>query len=92
MVKVSVSCIHCRSEAVVKMGRQVNGASRCKCKSCGKTFQTTYKNNGTTPQTKQLIIKMSLNGSGIRDISRILRISQNTVMTTLKKQKTSKQI
>ncbi|MCL1969962.1 MAG: transposase, partial [Candidatus Bathyarchaeota archaeon] len=26
---------------------------------------------------------MSLNGSGIRDISRVLRISQNTVMSVL---------
>jgi transposase-like protein len=92
VVKVLVSCIYCGSVAVVKMGRQVSGVPRCKCKSCGKTFQTTYKNNGTIPQTKQLIIKMSLNGSGIRDISRVLHISQNTVMTTLKKQKTSKQI
>ncbi len=89
MVEVSVSCIHCGSGAVVKMGRQVNGALRCKCRSCGKTFQITYKNNGAMPQTEQLIIKMSLNGSGIRGISRVLHISQNTVMATLKKQKLS---
>ncbi|MCL2643736.1 MAG: IS1-like element transposase [Candidatus Bathyarchaeota archaeon] len=56
------------------MGKQINGAPRCKCNSCGKTFQTHYKNSGATPQTKQLIIKMALNGSGIRDISRVLGI------------------
>ncbi|MCL2172139.1 MAG: IS1-like element transposase [Candidatus Bathyarchaeota archaeon] len=90
MVNVSVKCIHCRSENVVKMGKQpTNGTPRCKCNTCGKTFQTTYKNNGATPQTKQQIIKMSLNGSGIRDISRVLAISQNTVMSVLKKQKSS---
>jgi transposase-like protein len=54
-----------------------------------KTFQTQYKNNGATPQTKQQIIKMSLNGSGIRYTSRVLQISQNTVMSVLKKQKKS---
>jgi transposase-like protein len=75
------------------MGKQpTNGTPRCKCRSCGKTFQTTYKNSGATPQTKQMIIKMALNGSGIRDISRVLGISQNTVMSVLKKQKNSKQI
>ncbi|MCL2287725.1 MAG: IS1-like element transposase, partial [Candidatus Bathyarchaeota archaeon] len=84
-------CIHCRSEAVVKMGKQTNGTPRCKCNTCKKTFQTQYTNNGATPQTKQMIIKMSLNGSGIRDISRVLDISQNTVMSVLKKQKNTKQ-
>jgi transposase-like protein len=91
VVKVPVKCIHCRSENVVKMGNQpTNGTPRCKCNSCGKTFQTTYKNSGATPQTKQMIIKMSLNGSGIRDISRVLSISQNTAMSVLKKHKNSK--
>ncbi|MDR2699652.1 MAG: hypothetical protein LBC12_02385 [Nitrososphaerota archaeon] len=56
-----------------------------------KNIQTKYTNNGATPQTKQLIIKMSLNGSGIRDISRVLNISQNTVPISFKKTKNSRQ-
>jgi transposase-like protein len=39
-----------------------------------KNIQTKYTNKGTTPQTKQLIIKMPINGSGIRDISRVLNM------------------
>lgn len=31
-----------------------------------------------------MIIKMTLNGSGIRDISRVLEISTNTVLTTIR--------
>jgi transposase-like protein len=90
MVEISVRCIHCDSTDVVKMGKQVNGKPRCKCKKCGKTFQIQYASNGAKPQTKQMIIKMSLNGSGIRDISRVLNISSNTVLSVLKKQKNSK--
>jgi len=90
MVKVSVKCIHCGSKDVVKMGKQpTSGTPRCKCNTCKKTFQTHYKNNGAKPQTKQQIIKMSLNGSGIRDTSRVLGVSINTVMSVLKKQKNS---
>ncbi|MDR0460043.1 MAG: hypothetical protein LBH62_01190 [Nitrososphaerota archaeon] len=37
-----------------------------------------------------MIIKMSLNGSGIRDIARVLGVSINTVLSVLKKQKNSK--
>ncbi|MDR0460000.1 MAG: hypothetical protein LBH62_00965 [Nitrososphaerota archaeon] len=73
------------------MGKQpTNGSPRCKCNSCGKTFQTTYKNNGATPQTKQMIITMALNGSGIRDTARVLGVSVNTVLSVLKKHKNSK--
>ena len=85
MVKTDVRCVHCNSRDVSKMGKQANGTPRCKCKKCGKTFQTEYINNGAKPEIKLMIIKMSLNGSGIRDISRVLGISQNTVISTLKK-------
>jgi transposase-like protein len=44
-----------------------------------------YSNRAATPDTKLLIIKMSLNGSGIRDIARVLEISTNTVLNVLKK-------
>ncbi|WP_415926321.1 IS1-like element transposase [Piscirickettsia salmonis] len=37
------------------------------------------------PETKEKIIDMSMNGSGIRDIARVLKISTNTVMKELKK-------
>lgn len=87
MVKTNVRCIHCKSKDVVKMGRQANNTPRCKCKNCGKTFQTEYLNKGAKPETKSLIVKMSLNGSGIRDIARVLGISQNTVISVLKKLK-----
>jgi len=79
------------SKKVVKAGKQANGTPRCKCNECGKTFQTEYLSHGATPATKQLIVKMSLNGSGIRDTSRVLGVSQNTVIAVLKKQKKSSQ-
>ena len=92
MVHIKVKCIHCESEKVVKMGYQKNGTPRCKCKECKKTFQTSYVNNGSKPETKRIVIKMSVNGSGIRDIARVLEISPDTVMTVLKKRKIGLQI
>ena len=91
MAGTEVRCIHCKSKDVVKTGKQMNGTPRCKCKGCGKTFQKEYLSNGARPETKVLIVKMSLNGSGIRDISRVLDVSQNTVIGTLKKQKNCSQ-
>jgi hypothetical protein len=51
------------------------GATEC----CGKTFIREYSDLGRLPQIKEQIIEMSLNGSGIRDIARVLKISPNTV-------------
>ena len=43
---------------------------------CSKnTFMLHYENKGCLPEIKEQIIKMTMNGSGIRDISRFLGIS-----------------
>jgi transposase-like protein len=46
-----------------------------------------YTYNACKPEVKNKIIPMALNGSGIRDISRILKISTTTVMNCIKKEK-----
>ena len=38
-------------------------------------------------EVKQQIVKMALNGSGIRDTARVLSVSPTTVMTILKKKR-----
>lgn len=86
MAEIEVKCNHCGSRKTVKFGKQANGTPRYKCQKCNKLFQAEYRNNGSKPETKDLIIKMSLNGSGIRDIARVLGISRNTVSSVLKKQ------
>ena len=87
MVLIAARCTVCDSENVVKCGTQSNGKQRLKCKECGRTFQLDYTYNGARVETKFSIIKMSVNGSGIRDISRVLGISPNTVLDVLKKLK-----
>ena len=76
MIETVVRSIHCKSKKVKKMGKQANGTPRCQCKECGKIFQTEYLNKGAKPEVKELIIKMSLNGSGIRDIARVLGVNK----------------
>ncbi len=87
MIEKAIRCIHCESKDIVKYGKQSNGTPRCKCKNCGKIFQSEYVSNGALPETKKMIIKMSLNGSGVRDIARVLGVNKNTVVDVLKKLK-----
>ncbi|WP_425326528.1 IS1-like element transposase [Spirosoma utsteinense] len=44
-----------------------------------------YTHKAHEPGIKERVIDMALNGSGIRDTARVLKINMNTVMSTLKK-------
>ena len=68
-------------------GKSNSGSQRyaCRVASCRKTFQLVHKYHAYEPGMKERIVDMALNGSGIRDTSRVLAVAQNTVMETLKK-------
>ena len=88
MAVVAVQCSECGSREVVKYGRQANGEQRYRCNnlSCARRiFLLQYHNTGRLPAVKQQMVDMALNGSGIRDTARVLRISPTTVIAVLKK-------
>ena len=88
MAMIAVSCPDCRGLKVVKAGTQPNGAQRYRCQNpaCPRTiFQLAYVAHGRRPETQRQIVEMALNGSGIRDTARVLRISPVTVLKVLKK-------
>ena len=87
-VMISVECPYCNSTEVVKMGftEQKKQRYRCDNKKCShKTFILDYKNKGYLPNIKEQIIDMSLNGSGVRDITRVLGVSLGLVISEIKK-------
>jgi IS1 family transposase/transposase-like protein len=87
-VEIEVKCPYCNSTYIVKNGKDENNKQRflCKNEQCGhQTFLLEYTDEGRTPYIKNLILKMAVNGSGIRDTARVLNISPNTVIETLKK-------
>lgn len=88
MATIAVSCPDCHSTQVIKAGKQPNGTQRYRCQNptCERTiFQLTHVAHGRLPQTQQQIVEMALNGSGIRDTARVLRVSPVTVLRVLKK-------
>jgi len=88
MAEAGVSCPHSQREAVVKYGKTSNGKERFRCQQttqCGRTFLRSYAYLGCLPTVKQQIVEMTLNGSGIRDITRVLQVGPNTVLKELKK-------
>ena len=85
-----VRCPVCTGTNVNKYGTTSDEKQRyiCRDKACsGKTFLLEYSDLGRLPEIKERIIEMSINGSRIRDIARVLKISQSTVIEELKKKK-----
>jgi transposase-like protein len=88
MAVEAVRCPHWQSEAVVKYGRASKGKERFRCQqseSCGRTFIACYGYPGRLPEVKRQIVEMTLNGSGGREIARVLQVGPNTVLKELKK-------
>jgi transposase-like protein len=88
MAEAAVQCPHCQSDAVVKYGRASNGKERFRCQQRedrGRTFLRTYTYPGRLPHVKRQIVEMTLNGSGVCDIVRVLHVGPNTVLKELKK-------
>ena len=88
MVLEPVKCPICGSDHVVKYGYTTDGKQRYRCKnaSCHKsTFICDYVYQAYQIGIKEKIIDMTLNSSGIRDISRVLKISPTTVIKEIKK-------
>ena len=82
---IQIACPSCNGDDLVKNGHSENGTQRYRCKHCRKSFQWEYLYRAWLPDVKQQIVEQTLNSSGIRDISRNLGISKNTVIAELKK-------
>lgn len=92
MATVRVRCPGCGGIQVHKNGRSKNGTQRyiCYASECAtQTFRLDYRYEGAKPGIEQKIIAMAANASGIRDTARVLGISTDKVMNTLKKRKIS---
>jgi len=80
-----IKCRHCGNSDIQKNGKRSTGTQRWRCKNCHKDFQLDYIYNACKPGVKEQIIEQTLNSSGVRDISRNLKITKNTVISELKK-------
>jgi transposase-like protein len=83
--KEELRCPYCTNNELVKNGKSANGTQRWLCNSCKKGFRFDYRYNARKSGTREKIIEMTLNSSGVRDIGRVLRISKDTVCSVLKK-------
>jgi transposase-like protein len=82
---IHIQCPYCAHDDLTKNGHSENGTQRYRCKGCRRSFQHVYTYTAWKPGIKEQIVTQTLNSSGVRDISRNLGISKDTVTATLKK-------
>ncbi len=80
-----VNCPHCKGSKVKKNGKKRTGKQNLLCHKCKKQFQCAYFYRGADPATKALVCSMTLNGSGIRDIQRVLGLSIVCILFVLRR-------
>jgi len=89
-VWLAVQCPDCHSTDVSKHGKSAEGKKRYSCNNSEflrRTFILDNSHPGRTRTVKHQIVEMSFNGSGVRDIARVLHVSPSTVIRELKKKK-----
>ncbi|EGW21440.1 Insertion element protein [Methylobacter tundripaludum SV96] len=75
----------CGSNLIMKSGRSAAGTQRYRCHNPECKTKTFYRYKACEPGIREQVVDMSINGSGIRDTARVLKINKNTVISTLKK-------
>lgn len=83
MNEVFTHCPKCQHTNFVKAGFN-NGRQRYKCKGCSHYFSVKKPIHHKSNETKQMAIKMYLEGLGFRAIGRLLNISHQTVYKWVK--------
>lgn len=93
MVLEPVCCPSCNTTNVVKNGKSGEGKQRYRCRNsgcCQRSFIREYSYRGYLLEVKQQFSDIAVNGSGIRDPARVLKISPTTVIEELKKRSPSR--
>src|SRR5499426_573134 len=80
----AIICPRCSSASVVKNGKTAQRKQRYLCKDCRRQFIRDYTNLGCVIALRDLVVPLTINGAGIRDIERFLFLSTNTILKTLR--------
>ena len=83
MNQIFTHCPKCQSQHFVKAGFN-NGRQRYKCKLCNHYFSVQKPVRHKSDETKQMAIKMYLEGLGFRAIGRLLNVSHQTAYRWVK--------
>lgn len=81
MAVVEFTCGYCWQADQVNCDGKGSWHQSYRCINCNKSFQLEYAYEAYKVGVKNRIIDMVMNGSGVRDAMRVLKVGINTVRT-----------
>lgn len=82
-ITIQIKCPYCHNVKVVKNGVKRTCKQNFLCRDCQKQFQHEYSKAGCRPALKQLVIRLLVRNSGIRDIEEVTGVHRQTVLRWL---------
>lgn len=72
-------CVHCGTSSLIKAGRNRSGTQRWQCRACGRYTTLTPKEHGYSAETRELGVRLYLEGTSLRGTGRVLGAVHQTV-------------
>ena len=85
MVTVTIRCLYCDSEDLIRNGHTSNGKQKYRCKACKRQSRENPSANGYTEECREKIIRAYQERSSLRGLTRTFKVARNTVKGWLKK-------
>jgi hypothetical protein len=89
MVTITLSCLPCRSEALVRDGHAPNGKQKYRCHACGRRSRENPTPNAYPETRREEILHASQERSSLRGLTRTFGVSGATVSSWMKKKELS---
>jgi len=89
MVTITLSCLHCGSEALVRDGHAPNGKQNYRCHACGRRSRENPTPNAYPEARREEILHAYQERSSLRGLTRTFGVSWATVSSWIKKKELS---
>jgi transposase-like protein len=89
MITITIRCLHCESDAVVRNGRAPNGKQKYLCRACQRQSRKEPTPHAYSDERREEILRAYEERSSLRGLERTFGVSRNSVITWIKKKQLS---
>jgi transposase-like protein len=85
MVTITLKCVYCDSQNLVRNGHAPNGKQKYLCQDCRKSCRENPSSPAYTEAEREMILRAYEERSSLRGLTRTFGVARNTVSEWLKK-------
>lgn len=85
MVTITLQCLHCQSEKLVRNGRPPNGKQKYLCRACQRQSRDNPTPHAYPEERREEVLRAYEERSSLRGLERTFGVSRQTVSVGIKK-------